>query len=132
MTTQDRKKYLIILLEDISSGEARKISFKVPANIRHCKGFMFSASETGQAGKNYLLGNVSLFVNDRKSHPLHYAIHSKPPALLKRKIKTLKLDECICGGSLIQGYYLDLGIATSYPHKLRIYLDCIQTAEQKS
>ncbi len=85
---------------------------------------MFSGNVPGQATKNYMLGTLGLFFNDKQAHPLHYTIHSKPDALLKRKNETLKLDECICGGSFIQGYYVDLGIATSYPYKLRIYLDC--------
>ena len=120
-----RRKYHIILLENITAGGVRKITFKIPANVKQCKGFMFSGNVAGQAGKNYMLGNVSLFFNDRKSHPLHYTIHSKPTATLKRKIETLKLDECICGGSFIQGYYVDLGTAQSYPYKLRIYLETI-------
>lgn len=129
MTITNRRKYNIILLENITSGGVRKISFKIPENTRHCRGFMFSANVAGQANRNYILGNVSLFINDRKSHPLHYTIHSKPPALLKRKIETLKLDECIEGGSFIQGYYEDLAVAVSYPYTLRIYLDCIQEVE---
>src|SRR5690348_3823544 len=125
MTTL-RRKYHIILLEEITAGQVRKINFKIPANIRHCKGFVLTGSVEGQLLKSYMLGNVSLFINDRKSHPLHYTIHSKPLILQKRKVEPLKLDEPICGGSFIQGYYMDLGTAASYPYKVRIYLDCIQ------
>ena len=129
MTTVERKKYHIILLENITSAAVRKITFKIPSSIKHCKGFMFSGNMAGLTSSNYMLGNVSLFFNDRKIHPLHYTIHSKPLDLLKRRIEPLKLDECICGGSFIQGYYVDLGTAVSYPYALRIYLDCIQNYE---
>jgi hypothetical protein len=123
----ERKKWDIILLEGIALNEARKISFKLPANVNRCNGFMFSGSVAGNANKNYMLGNVSLFFNNRQSHPLHHTIHSKPLTALTRKYETLKLDECILKDSVIQGYYVDLGSAVSYPYNVRIYLDCIQT-----
>lgn len=123
----ERRKYNIILIENIQLNEARKISFKLPVNVKHCNGFMFSGNVPGKADKNYMLGNVSLFFNNRKSHPLHYTIHSKPLSALKKKRELLRLDECVEGGSFIQGYYVDLGTATSYPYKVRIYLDCIIT-----
>lgn len=123
----ERRKYHIILVEDVQENEARKISIKLPTNVKNCNGFLFSGNVAGLAAKNYMLGNVSLFVNNRKSHVLHYTIHSKPLVLQKRKNELLKLNECIEGGSLVQGYYVDLGTAESYPYKVRIYLDCTIT-----
>lgn len=124
--TMQRRKYHIIKLDNVVSGEARKIAFKIPVNIKHCNGFMFSGNVPGQVSKNYMLGNVSLFFNNRKSHPLHYTIHSKPLTALRKRHGLLRLDECIEGGSFIQGYYVDLGTAQSFPYTVRIYLECIQ------
>lgn len=123
--TTERSKYLIIPIEKIQSGEIRKISFKIPVNVKACKGFMFSGNVAGQMNNNYVLGNISLLFNNRKSHPLHYTIHSKP--LPDKKWKLFKLKECIEESSFIQGYYMDIGIATSYPYTVRVYLDCITT-----
>ncbi len=123
----ERRKYHIILVENVQTNEARKISIKLPTNVKSCNGFLFSGNVAGLAVNNYSLGNVSLFVNNKKSHVLHYTIHSKPLESLKRKNKLLKLEECIEGGSLVQGYYVDLGTAESYPYNVRIYLDCTIT-----
>lgn len=132
MIIAGRRKYHIILLENIPLLAVRKISFKIPPGVKYCGGLMFSANVAGQASRNYVLGKTALFFNDRKTQPLYYTIHSKPTATLKRKIETLKLDECICEGSFVQGYYADLGIAASYPYRLRIYLDCIENDQQLS
>lgn len=121
----ERSKYFIILIDKIQSGEVRKISFKFPIDLKHCKGVIFSGNIAGKANNNYVLGNVSLLFNNRKSHPLHYTIHSKP--LPGKKWKLLKLAEAVEGSSFVQGYYVDSGIATSYPYTIRIYLNCITT-----
>ncbi|MBA3705988.1 MAG: hypothetical protein H0W84_08850 [Bacteroidetes bacterium] len=121
----ERTKWHVIPIENITADEARKISFKIPANIKHCRGFQFSGNVAGKEANNFELGNISLFTNNRKAHPLHYTIHSEPIAEKQGKYETLKLSEDLEGNSLIQGYYLDLGTAESYPYKVRIYLECI-------
>jgi hypothetical protein len=127
MQKQERKKWELILIDVIASGNVKKIAYKLPANIKCCKGFIFSGNVAGNSAKNYVLGRVSLFINNRKSQPLNYIVESKPPALQKRRYKTLKLEEEIEGGSYVQGYYEDLASAVSFPYKVRIYLDCTQS-----
>lgn len=126
---RERRKWEIILLDNIQSSEARKVSFKIPQHIKYCKGLMFSCNTPGAAANNYMMGNVSLFFEDRKIHPLHYTIQEKPLGMITGKREELKLDECIRGGSYIQGYYVDLGLSTGFPYRVRIYLDCIQEVE---
>jgi hypothetical protein len=125
MQNKQRQKWQIIVLKNITTGEARTVNFKVDDLVRHCKGLIFSCNETGQAAKNYVMGDASLFINNRKVHPLHYTIHAKPLSTYNRKRETLELKECIEGGSFIQGYYMDLGISSHYPYTLKIYLDCV-------
>ena len=123
---KERRKYHIILLENINSGEVRKINFKFPDDIKSCSGFMFSANVPGQEAKNYVLGNLSLFFNNRKSHPLHYVIQEKPLNQIKKKYKTLPFGEYVETNSFIQGFYQDLGTAASFPYTVRIYFECTQ------
>jgi hypothetical protein len=125
MKKTQRQEWQIITIDRIRRGEARNIEFKVDDLVRYCRGFIFSCNESGASGRNFVMGDVSLFVNTRKSHPLNYTIRSIPPRLQKRKMERLKLDECIEGGSFMQGYYRDLGVSPVYPYKLKIYLDCI-------
>ncbi len=127
MQKQERKKWEILLIDSIASGDMKKIAFKLPAGILRCNGFVFSGNVAGSSAKNYVLGRVSLFINNRKSQPLNYIVQSKPASVQKRKYKTLRLEECIIAGSYVQGYYQDLGSATSFPYKVRIYLDCIRS-----
>lgn len=121
-----RKRWHIILIDGIASSSINKIAFKLPASVEHCKGFIFSGNVEGSSSKNYVLGRVSLFTNNQKSHPLNYVVESKPLSFLRRKYETLKLGEEMEGGSYIQGYYEDLASADSFPYKVRIYLDCTQ------
>ncbi len=126
MKKQLRRKWHIILMDNIVSGEVKKITFKLPVNIHRCNGLILSGNVAGNTAKNFTLGRISFFINDRKSQPLSYLVQSKPPALQKRKYETLKLEEEISGGSYVQGYYQDLASAVSFPYKVRIYLDCLQ------
>lgn len=128
----ERRKWHIILLDGIASGEVKKIAFKLPADILRCNGFIFSGNVAGNAAKNHALGRVSLFINNRRSQPLNYLVQSKPFNLIKRKYETLKLEEEISGGSYVQGYYQDFGFAVSFPYKVRIYLDCIRNTDSNS
>jgi hypothetical protein len=125
MQNKQRRKWQIISLIGIKKGEARNIEFKVDDLVRHCKGFIFTCNESGLIGGNYVMGDISLFVNNRKSHPLHYTVRSLPPDLIKRKIERLPLEECIEGGSFLQGYYRDLLVSANYPYNVKIYLDCL-------
>ncbi|MBI4946301.1 MAG: hypothetical protein HY840_07865 [Bacteroidetes bacterium] len=124
MQKHERKKWGLILIDNIASGSVKKITYKLPANIKRCKGFIFSGNVEGSSAKNYVLGRVSLFINNRKSQPLNYIVESKPLDFLRRKYETLKLEEEIEAGSYVQGYYEDLASAVSFPYKIRIYLDC--------
>ncbi len=125
MQKTERQQWQIIVVDRIQKGEVRNIKFKVDDLVRHCKGFIFSCNEVGQADKNYVMGDISLFINTRKIHALNYTIHSKPLNTYNRKTETLALKECIEGGSFVHGYYRDLGISPTYPYNLKIYLDCI-------
>lgn len=124
MKKQLRKKWHIILLDNIASGNIKQIAFKLPSDVKYCTGVLFSGSVAGNSAKNKVIGNLSYFVNNRRRHVVHYIVQSKSPAELKRKHETLPLNEAIIGGSLIQGFYEDLASAVSYPYKLRIYLKC--------
>jgi len=125
MQKTQRQKWQIISVKAITKGEARSIRFKMDDSVKHCKGFVFSCNEIGVPEKSYVMGDVSLFINNRKAHPLHYTIHSLPLNTYSRKTETLALKECIEGGSFVQGYYMDLGLSKQYPYNLKIYLDCL-------
>jgi hypothetical protein len=125
MKKTQRQKWQIISLIGIKKNEVRNIKFKVEDLVRHCEGFIFSCNEAGTPKTKFSMGEISLFINNRKSHPLNYMISSMPAQLLKRKIETLKFGECIEGGSFVHGYYRDLGLSPTYPYNLKIYLDCI-------
>ncbi|TAL59979.1 MAG: hypothetical protein EPN85_08260 [Bacteroidetes bacterium] len=131
MQKQKRKKWEIIVIEVIASGDVKKIAYKLPANVERCKGFIFSGNVEGSSAKNYVLGRVSLFINNRKFQPLNYIVESKPLDFLRRKYETLKLEEEIEAGSYVQGYYEDLASAVSFPYKVRIYLDCTTNGADK-
>lgn len=126
MQHKQRQIWQIIFLKGITKGEARNINFKVDDLVRHCAGFIFTTNEYGKPYLKFVMGDVSLFVNNRKSHPLNYTVRSMPPELMTKKIVPLKLGECIEGGSFVQGYFRDLGVSPKYPYNVKIYLDCIK------
>jgi len=120
-------RWHIIQVPGITNGaKIPKIEFRIPNNVRKCEGLLFS-SPTGfaPASKNHRIGIISLHVNDKKKHPVHLAVQSKSPELIKRKCELHLLNEPLQGNSFVQGYYIDEGFSLTYPYTLNIYLKCL-------
>jgi hypothetical protein len=122
------KSWLIVPLIITSAAEiVNGINYKVPEHVGECSGIFFSADTyIPKTADDHIpiLGTISLWFNSKKTHTVHYFIEGLNPKELKRKYSTLKLRETLKGGTLIQGYMEDNGLATSYPYKLNIYLEC--------
>ena len=134
LKNQVRKQWVIFTVANVTSAEIKpRIEFKIPANVECVEGIMFSGLDTSAApnvgvfaadAKGNILGVLSLHVNGKQAHPLHWNVRLKNPSDKKRKYETLRLDTELKGNTLLHGYFIDAGNANVYPYDLKIYLRC--------
>ena len=125
MQAKERKIWQLAKVTISAANAVAKVSFKLDDSVRHCRNIVFSFNISGKPQMNYLMGDIALFVNNRKGNPLQYTLHSLPTEMHAKKVmQRLKLDTCIEGGSFVQGHFRDLGLSLAYPYDLRIYLEC--------
>lgn len=114
----------VIIPVIVESLAIAKIDYRIPGNVRHCTGIVFTVSEVNGANPGDFMGEVSLSFNNRKSHPLNFLTEYKTSSFRMDQM-LLKLEEPLIGGSHVSGYYRNL---QQLPHKLNIYLQCIMDA----
>jgi hypothetical protein len=98
------------------------IDFRIPGNVRHCKGVACSVYEvTGVFSPDIFMGELSLSFNNRKSQPVNFVTEYRTDRFQINSM-VIKLEEPVEGGSRISGYYRSL---IALPQRLNIYLQCI-------
>jgi hypothetical protein len=115
------EKWVIIPVK-VEPYSTAKIDFKLPGNVRYCTGIAFTSyGSNGVFNAGDRMGELSLSLNNRKSHLLNFAteyrtIDPRMDQLL------MPLEEPLEGGSRVSGYYKNPTVSRQ---ELRIYLQCI-------
>ena len=115
------EKWVIIPIA-ADSLETVKIDFRIPGNVRHCKGIACSVYEVaGFFSPDSYMGELSLSFNNRKSQPVNFVTEYRTDRFQMNSM-VIKLDEPVEGGSRISGYYQSL---IALQQRVNIYLQCI-------
>jgi hypothetical protein len=119
---QIRTKWIVIPVWSAPLGVTH-INWKLPAHVGLIRGIAFTQSEYEGEFSQERIGELSLQMNDKLTHPLNYDIR-KQSKLHRLDKAEIKLHQPICGGTNVTGYYKNL---TDKEHKLSLYLHCVIT-----
>ena len=121
---QNEQTHIIELLGITQGQRIPSISYNLPGNVDQVKSILITANEDGPASANYGLGMLSLWFDNKGKHVISTQVSSAPMSLINRRIAPLQINEPVKPNSMIQGYYIDNGLAPVYPYNIKIYLNC--------
>ncbi len=123
METEEKQRYerWIVIPLEIKDRGVTQIDYWLPANVETCTGVAITVTDLMSYYVPGILGEFSLLLNNRKSHPLNFQTEWKTWRF-RMDYLLQKLEEPLDGGSKINGYYLN---HAWIPYNVKIYLQCI-------
>lgn len=98
---------------------------KLPPHYVRCTGIACSVvDEMVRDGK--VKGELSLSLNNRQLHPIHWQVESQEPPIGKQHA-FLPLDEPLTPNTLLTGYFMDRSNNSTFqPYRIQVYLKCLK------
>ncbi len=120
----------IIKIEVKHENEIIPIDYKLANNIGNCQGIHLAVSNYLNTKSSYIpqIGEISLVLNAKTDHPLHFTAEYNKD--LSAKTKVLKLESDIKSNTNITGFYKDYGKTRDnegvfLPYTISLYLRCV-------